>query len=410
MNKNILYTVNLDNYDAPPPLSPLLVSGFRCVMVTDDPDMEAARGSAWELLIVDREEDPHRHQRRLKICWWELFPEAETIIYVDASLHIRHALKHLIPLHSETGFTTGTHPIRKCVYKEAEACEQRGKAPIAQIHKQVEAYKAEGIPKEHGMYQTGLIIRSNTQEVREFCKMWFTELSKHTHRDQLSIMAAAHKTGFYPAGIPWTTIQRFATLTQHKGKPKGGGIHYLIPYACDGNIGKALNDAIALVPHSQDWVVIRDGDCCFVNSNWGRNIEATLKNNGGEYEVFGALTNRIKSPRQQVPGMFDEMDLRKHVEVGFRLEKEHWGQAVDGGTGVAGFFMAFRKATWEKTPFRERDRAFDTLFCKDVRRNGGRIGIMSGVYLIHIYRLWSHNPTVDTKHLDLVDGGTTRRK
>lgn len=410
MTGKILYTVNLGNYDTPPPLPKVLVEGFRCVMVTDDPEMDAPEGSAWEIMLVKPEENPHTHQRRLKICWWELFPDAETIIYIDANLHIRHALKHLLPLHSETGFTTATHPHRKCVYKEAEACNERGKAPTHLIQQQTDEYRRRNIPRDGGMYQTGLMIRDNTEEVRSFCRTWFAELSKHTHRDQLSIMAAVHETGFRPAGIPWATVQRFATLTPHRGRKKGGKIHYLVPYATDGNIGRALNEAIEAVPDSDDWVVIRDGDTTFINSNWGRHIEETLRKHGDKYEVFGALTNRIKSPRQQVPGMFDEMDLRKHVETGFRLEEEKWAQVQDGGGGVAGFFMAFRKSTWEKTPFRERERAFDTLFCKEVRKQGGRIGIMSGLYLIHIYRLWSHNPISDTKHLDIVDGGSARRR
>lgn len=398
----MLYTVILGGYDVVPPLPRSLVSGVDCYLVTDDPDIEVPAGSAWIKRVVTDIKHPHKDQRRLKLLFHELFPDYETVIYVDGHIVLRHALQHILPLH-RGGLTTVIHPVRSCVYTEGEACTKLNKAPEKLIQQQMEAYMAEGIPRNLGMYQTGFMIRSNTPEVRAFCEAWHLELTRFTHRDQLSIMPVVHRTGFRITGITYATFCRFATITKHIGR-RSSQIYYITPFAVDGNIGLALNQDIQAVPGHDTWIVIRDGDTSFTTNNWGRHIDHVLQTHGDAYGVYGAVTNRIRSHHQRVPGMFDEWDMRKHWAKGAELEREKWGQVGAGGTGVAGFFMAFRKTTWARTPFRERDKTFDTTFCRAVRRHGDKIGIMTGLYIFHFYRPLSERPEDDIRHLAIVDG------
>lgn len=403
MAKIALYTVLTGGYDNPSILPRSLVNGVDCFMVTDNPDVEIRADSAWVKKVVEAEKDPHRHQRRLKIRFHELFPEYDTVVYVDANVNLQHALVHLLAFH-KGGMTTGTHPKRDCVYQEAIACEQLSKADPGMIRAQVAAYRAEGIPERLGMFQTGFIIRSNTAEVREFCEKWHDELEKHTHRDQLSVTVAAHRMGFKIHGISWATLSRAITISPHRVRSRYGMIHYLTPYAPDGNIGKAYNEAIELLPGRDDWVVLRDGDTLFTTPNWGRHIAHVLEKTADEYQLYGAMTNRIRSSHQQIPGMFDQMDLREHARKGQELEEAKWGEVAPGGSGVAGFFMAFRKSQWAKHPFPEKSATFDTAFSRSVTRSGGKIGLMSGLYLIHLYRIWAVDPFSSTSHLDVVKG------
>lgn len=398
-----LYTVITGGYDTIPPMSPAVTAGADCFLITDDPKLEIPPQYAWKKIVVPKEEDPHRHQRRLKIRWFDVKELAgyDTVVYMDANIHLNHALKHILALHTKDISLT-LHPKRKCVYEEGKACQQLSKAPTALIEKQMAAYRKEGIPENLGMYQTGIMFRNNTPEVKDFCVKWHKELTKHTHRDQLAIMPVIHRTGIAVKAIPYQSFIAFAKIVPHKNMHKYADIHYLTPYAVDGNIGRAYNEACRRIEGRDDWIVIRDGDTSFTTPDWGRQIEEVLRTHGDKYQVYGAMTNRIRSPHQRVPDMFDEMDLRKHWEAGRNLEQDHWAEVGDGGTGVAGFFMAFRRSTWEKSPFRERDRTFDTLFCREVARKGGKIGIMKGVYLVHLYRIWSKNPFDDVKHLEVV--------
>lgn len=173
-------------------------------------------------------------------------------------------------------------------------------------------------------------------------------------------------------------------------------IHYLTPYATDGNIGRALNEACALVPDG-DWICLRDGDAMFTTPDWGRTIDYVVREYGGQYDLFGAVTNRIGWKHHQVPGMMDVMDLRRHWEVGAMIQAN--GPQVEGTRElIAGFFMLFSKSTWSRTPFpedRRRARLFDMDFSMKIKRRA----IIRGLYLLHLYRIWSDNPRNDIKHL-----------
>ena len=83
------------------------------------------------------------------------------------------------------------------------------------------------------------------------------------------------------------------------------------------------------------------------------------------------------------------MSLHKHWEMSEKLE----GSAVEPTSGVAGFFMAFKKSTWLKsgkfTENKSLSHRFDTEFNNSVRKIGGTIGMMTGVYVTHSYRIWS---------------------
>ena len=96
-------------------------------------------------------------------------------------------------------------------------------------------------------------------------------------------------------------------------------IHYITPYATDGNIGRAYNEACSLVP-AGDWICIRDGDTMFATPNWGRHIEQVVQKYGESYDLFGAMTNRVGINEQCLPDMFYELSLRRHHEVARLLE------------------------------------------------------------------------------------------
>lgn len=178
-------------------------------------------------------------------------------------------------------------------------------------------------------------------------------------------------------------------------------IHYLTPYSPEGNIGRAYNEACANVPSEEDWIVIRDGDTMFLTPEWGRQVKDVLEANGDRYGLYGAMTNRVASPRQRIEGTFDEMDLKKHYLIAEEEERNHWSGVEDMEEDVAGFFMAFRKSTWTKVGgFKENTPVFDRKFTRAVRKAGLGVGLMRGLYVLHAYRLWSRRPAFSTGHLD----------
>lgn len=400
MNKIALYTVLTGGYDILQPIRSGLTNGIDCYVVTDDPTCKA---DGWEQVLIDPSDDPCRQQRALKIDF-TLIPQLnhyEKIIYIDANISIHKPIQELMRSY-RGGILTKQHPKRNCVYDEGWACIDLKKADKEAVLKQLSDYALQGIRPSTGMYQTGMMVRDRSEQVISFCKEWLRELEQHTHRDQLSIIPARDRTGIAIQTISLQAFNRVFKINPHavKKKPK---IHYIIPYSTEKNIGKACNDAIEqLSADDNDWVVLRDGDTLFPTPDWGRQIEDALSRHGSKFQLIGAVTNRIGATHQRVEGMFENWDIRDHVRKAFELQDTRYAEVEETSQGVAGFFMAFQVKTWKQIRFTEdinKARLFDTVFYKEVRAKKMRVGIMPGLYILHLYRPLSDNPRTDISHL-----------
>src|SRR5690606_33279216 len=266
---------------------------------------------------------------------------------------------------------------------------------------QLSDYAARGIRPGSGMYQTSFIVRDQAPETHSFCKLWHQEITKHSHRDQLSIIPARDELDFKISTFSAQTFRTYFRITPHRNRQKPV-IHYLTPYDSGKNIGKAYNEAIERIGDDNDWIVVRDGDTLFPTPQWGKHIEDALMKVGDHYQLIGAMTNRIGSEHQRVPGMFEVWDMREHVKKAQELQEKHYADVEETDKGVAGFFLAFRKKTWKQIKFTENPneaRRFDTVFYKAVRAAKMRVGIMKGLYIVHLYRPLSSSPRTDVKHL-----------
>lgn len=182
---------------------------------------------------------------------------------------------------------------------------------------------------------------------------------------------------------------------------------YLTPYNKEGNIGKGINDAIkSLNCNDDDWICIMDGDIMFLNADWGKRIERTIEKFGNEYALFSCFTNRLNPNTMQHQlhnGICsDESDIRKHLEIYKEYPFEPEVNQVPKGKVIAGFLMIFQKKNWLKIGgFAEKTLHFDSDFSQRLMMKGLKIGVMTNLYVYHLYRLWntSSKPQWDTKHL-----------
>lgn len=177
----------------------------------------------------------------------------------------------------------------------------------------------------------------------------------------------------------------------------------ITPFRSDKNIGKAYNERIKVLPKDA-WIIIRDADCMYLTPDYGNIIEQIILDYGNEYVVIGAMTNRLGNDEMCYGGKFsDDMDIRNHIIIAQKVKKDFGIKEVDI---CAGFFMMFRKDTWEKVGgFSENilDAPYtDKRFCKKIKESGGKIGIAQNLYLFHAYRPWENNRQSaqrSTKHL-----------
>ena len=61
-------------------------------------------------------------------------------------------------------------------------------------------------PERFGLRSAGIIIRRNNDNVRKFNELWWDEISKGSHRDQLSQMYVSWKTGIEVGKITDGTV------------------------------------------------------------------------------------------------------------------------------------------------------------------------------------------------------------
>jgi len=176
-------------------------------------------------------------------------------------------------------------------------------------------------------------------------------------------------------------------------------IHYISPYSVDKNIGGAINSAITqLNAADEDWIVHLDQDAMWLLPDSKARLEAILSTT--DYDMLGAVTNRLAYNDQLTTGMFDEYDIRKHIGHA-KLHWEIYGESTMIYNGIlAAFCLCFRVSTWRKLGgFEENSLQFDSLFSIKARAIGMKIGLMPGIYVFHAYRMWSDNPAMDIKHL-----------
>lgn len=207
----IVYTVITGGYDT---IKPILSRNpeWRYVAIVDDISMP---DNGWELVHISELNPPDgvtgvKLQRWAKVYGGPAYFKAPTI-YLDGSTQIRKDITVLYT--GELAFKK--HPIRNCYVAEGEACRVRKKALPADIKRQIQEYIKAGYPPRSGMFETHVLFRPYNDQVMQFCRLWWEEIHKHTHRDQLSVMKALHDTGIPYKVIPYKTIFGYTILHKH---------------------------------------------------------------------------------------------------------------------------------------------------------------------------------------------------
>lgn len=178
-------------------------------------------------------------------------------------------------------------------------------------------------------------------------------------------------------------------------------VSFISAFDTDKDIGGEYNRLIENI--HDEWIFIRDGDCMFLTPDYGKRISDIIEANKDAYDVIGFMTNRLNlhGHTQRVEGM-DKIDsITDHIDTCERLWKKNGTTILDAKTNpVAAMCMAFKREVWEKKHFFPKSVMFDSVFCEYARRNGYKVGVAKGMYVLHLYR-WKYkeNPQDHFDHL-----------
>lgn len=194
--KIVIYTAITGHYDVL--REPPVFDGLTYVCFTNTPDLKS---EVWNVEPVRNGgmDDVHL-ARHIKMNPQEFFPDYETSVWVDGKYQILEDLRTYIAQYErEADILCFPHPERRCICDEAAACIWWEKGDKKDILLQAADYVRDGYPVNHGLYETGCMVRAhNDDKVKRLMRKWEDELLKHSVRDQLSFPYVCWKSGFMP--------------------------------------------------------------------------------------------------------------------------------------------------------------------------------------------------------------------
>jgi hypothetical protein len=186
MKDKIIFTALFGNYEElkePTFITP----GWKYICFTDQ-EIESINWAIIQSQYKEKTEDARSVARWFKI----MKQEGDQSIWIDASFQINCNLDDFWNEHFKAPFTAINHPVRNCMYKEAWACMKR-KLGGTDVVKQMERYRDEGLPEKNGLISSGILLRNNSEQTKEFCDLWWKQVLSGSIRDQIGFAYAAWK-------------------------------------------------------------------------------------------------------------------------------------------------------------------------------------------------------------------------
>jgi hypothetical protein len=174
---------------------------------------ESGRGcNGWTGKLLANDNNPVRRAKAVRV----LCPFEDITMWVDASIQLLSLdTDSLVKTYlKNSDIAALKHPVHKGVYRELKAVLSLGKEPEPEKAKnQVSRYAREGLPGAHptahygafaggpghprpiGHYQTGILLRRRTAQIKALERVWWEEIVNGSERCQLSFPYALWKTG-----------------------------------------------------------------------------------------------------------------------------------------------------------------------------------------------------------------------
>ena len=176
---------------------------------------------SWVRKHVSTNEDPRVVARKYKTLVLD-HVEADVVVWLDG--RVRFSGEPLRPLLTkalrETDIAGYPHPDRTSAFEEASVCSKLGLGSTDHLTRQVDDYSADGFTDDGGLWATGVLVRRNTVEMRDFGRAWWRELQKYTMRDQISFPYLLWKHGLRcaPLGLSFCKpgLSKHFELGQHR--------------------------------------------------------------------------------------------------------------------------------------------------------------------------------------------------
>lgn len=159
-------------------------------------DAQTKQDSCWSHMPASTLFSSARRNARMHKILSHQFTDTDYSIWVDANVALRVPARRLVDEYlGDADLAVFRHRTRACTYDEAARCRELALDDTDVIDAQVRRYRAEGLPAGLGLPETSVVIRRHSNAVRRFNDAWWSELCRHSVRDQIGFMYAARDTG-----------------------------------------------------------------------------------------------------------------------------------------------------------------------------------------------------------------------
>jgi len=155
----------------------------------------------WEQIVIRPQWDNRRTARHYKALPQRYIPDADMWVWVDGNVRSNVQILKVVNRYLDSDLVTFNHWDRHCLYVEAEFCAKINKDRRSILETQAERYRAAGMPRNWGLAATRVVIRRNTQAIRNLNEAWWQEMKNYSYRDQVSLPYVCWK-----AGIQWDVL------------------------------------------------------------------------------------------------------------------------------------------------------------------------------------------------------------
>lgn len=187
-------------------------------------DLRFKEKSMWEMVHADLGDlPPAKRNRKVKIWFPAAWGGYEYSLYLDSTVELLVDPRELIQfLEPGSDICVFRHPDRDCLYEEARAVKRLRKAAPRLVDLQVAAYRERGAPPHSGLWACTVILRRHTSFMRDFCRKWWEEVKRFSHRDQISFPVVVQETGAKVSTFPGSLLDNEFLSWRPWERRKGG--------------------------------------------------------------------------------------------------------------------------------------------------------------------------------------------
>ena len=157
-------------------------------------DNMSIKSDTWEIRpACNIFSDPNRNAKIHKVLIHQYFPEYKYTLWIDGDTYLRTSVLELIKKYlKDFDIVVSKHHVRNTIYQEANVCIKNRQDNASKIQEQIGLYKKSQL-KLDKLWECPFILRKNNKKIEKFNNYWWSEICRHSKRDQISFAYTVRK-------------------------------------------------------------------------------------------------------------------------------------------------------------------------------------------------------------------------